>query len=328
MKKALIFILAALIAVSGAFAADNRVYVIKIANVTATDHPLNIAFENMAKLMNERSGGRIQATVYPGSQLGTLRTISEGLQMGTIEMGTQSPGGLASFWPLMGVLELPYMYRSNQHVYNVMDGPIGQELNEAFRAKTGIRILGYWMNLYRNTTNSKRPITKPEDFAGLKIRVPETKTIVDTIAAFGGNPVPMAFGEVYTALSQGIIDGQENPLSIISASKLNEVQKYLSLTGHVYSPTVVMISDEFWKKLPADLQKIITQAFEEIRPVARKTVEDQEKSILVDLKAKGMQINEVDPSLFQAKLGPLYDAFIKANGKTAQDYMDRIKATK
>jgi tripartite ATP-independent transporter DctP family solute receptor len=328
MKKALVFLLAAFIALSGAFAADSRVYVIKIANVTATDHPLNIAFENMAKLMNEKSGGRIQATVYPNSQLGTLRTISEGLQMGTIEMGTQSPGGLASFWPLMGVLELPYMYRSNQHVYNVVDGPIGQELNEAFRAKTGIRILGYWMNLYRNTTNNKRPITKPEDFAGLKIRVPETKTIVDTIAAFGGNPVPMAFGEVYTALAQGIIDGQENPLSIISASKLYEVQKYLSLTGHVYSPTVVMISDDFWKKLPADLQKIITQAFEEIRPVARKATEDQEKAILVDLKAKGMQINEVDPALFQARLGPLYDAFIKANGKIAQDYMDRIKATK
>jgi tripartite ATP-independent transporter DctP family solute receptor len=328
-RKGISFVCLAVMLVSVAFtvsAADK--FVVKIANVTAVDHPLNVSYEKWAKLMNERSGGRIQATVYPGGQLGTLRTIAEGIQMGTIEIGTQSPGGLASFWPMLGVLELPYAYRSNEHVYHVVDGPIGQELNEAFRQKTGIRILGYWMNLYRNTTNNKRPIVKPEDFKGLKIRVPETKTVMDTIAAYGGNPVPMAFGEVYTALSQGIIDGQENPLSIIWASKLYEVQKYLSLTGHVYSPTVTMISDSFWKKLPKDLQEIVVQTFEEVRPQARKIVEDDEKALVDQLKAKGMQVNVVDPAIFAVPLEPLYAAFIKANGKEAQVYLDRIKATK
>lgn len=312
--------------VLNAGAADK--YVIKIANVTAVDHPLNVSYEKWAKLMNERSGGRIQATVYPSGQLGTLRTIAEGVQMGTIEIGTQSPGGLASFWPMLGVLELPYAYRSNEHVYHVMDGPIGQELNEAFRAKTGIRVLGSWMNLYRNTTNSKRPIVKPEDFKGLKIRVPETKTVMDTIAAYGGNPVPMAFGEVYTALSQGIIDGQENPLSIIWASKLYEVQKYLSLTGHVYSPAVTMISDVFWNKLPKDLQKVVVDTFEEVKPISRTMVEEEEKSLVLQLKAKGMQVNDVNPVIFAVPLEPLYAAFIKANGPDAQKYLDRIKATK
>lgn len=300
-------------------------YIIKIGNVTAPDHPLNLAFENMAAIMNEKSGGRIEAKVYPSAQLGNLRALAEGLQLGTIEMGTQSPGGLASFMPLMGVLELPYIYRNNEHVYKTVDGPIGQELNEKLRAKTGIRILGYWMNLYRNTTNSKHPISVPDDFKGLKIRVPETKTVMDTIAALGGNPVPMAFGEVYTSLQQGIIDGQENPLSIIWASRLYEVQKYLSLTGHVYSPVVIMISDAFFTKLPEDLQKIVVEAFEEVRPNARKTVEDQEAEITENLKEKGMIVNTVDPAPFQEKMDTVYSDFIKSAGDEAKEYIKKIQ---
>lgn len=307
-----------------ASAADK--YVIKIANVTAPEHPLHVGFEKMATIMNEKSGGRIQATAYPSGQLGNLRAISEGLQLGTIEMGTQSPGGLASFMPLMGVLELPYLYRDNQHVYNVVDGEIGQELNEKLRATTGIRILGYWMNLYRNTTNSKRPIADPEDFKGLKIRVPETKTVMDTIAALGASPVPMTFGEVYTSLQQGVIDGQENPLSIIWASKLYEVQKYLSLTGHVYSPVVVMISDQFYNSLPEDLQKIVVEAFEEVRPMIREMVEDQEKEIIKNLKDKGMEINEVDKGEFSKYMDSIYNDFVKTNGDIAGEYIEKIKS--
>ncbi|MBN1333746.1 MAG: TRAP transporter substrate-binding protein, partial [Synergistales bacterium] len=327
MRRSLVFLLVAFIAVAllsaPLWAADK--YVIKIANVTAPEHPLHLSFEKMAEIMNERSGGRIEATAFPSAQLGNLRAISEGLQLGTIEMGTQSPGGLASFMPLLGVLELPYIYRDNQHVYRTVDGEIGQELNDLFREKTGIRILGYWMNLYRNTTNSKKPIVKPEDFKGLKIRVPETKTVMDTIAALGASPVPMTFGEVYTSLQQGVIDGQENPLSIIWASKLYEVQKYLSLTGHVYSPVVVMISDQFFNSLPEDLQEIVLQAFEEVRPTARQMVEDQELEILKNLKDKGMEINDVDKAEFAEYMSSIYDEFIKANGAIAGEYIERIK---
>ncbi len=328
MKKWLILSALAILVLSlvalPASAADK--YVIKIANVTAPEHPLHVGFEKMASIMNERSGGRIQATAYPSGQLGNLRAISEGLQLGTIEIGTQSPGGLASFMPLLGVLELPYLYRDNQHVYNTVDGEIGQELNELFREKTGIRILGYWMNLYRNTTNSRKAIVKPEDFKGLKIRVPETKTVMDTIAALGASPVPMPFGDVYTSLQQGVIDGQENPLSIIWASKLYEVQKYLSLTGHIYSPVTIMISDQFYNSLPEDLQKIVVEAFEEVRPEVRTMVEDQEKELLENLKNNGMEINEVDKSEFAEYMGSIYDEFTKANGKTAGEYIERIKA--
>jgi tripartite ATP-independent transporter DctP family solute receptor len=325
MKKLLAAVLFCGLLFSGpAFAADN-VYKIKVGNVTAPDHPLNVSLEKMAELMREKSGGRLDATVFPSSQLGSLRAISEGLQMGTIEMGTQSPGGLASFMPLYGVLELPYVYSSNADVYKIVDGPIAQELDEIFRKKTGIRILGYWMNLYRNTTNNRHPIEKPDDFKGLKLRVPETKTVMDTLALLGASPIPMNFGEVYTALSQGIIDGQENPLTIIWASKLYEVQKYLSMTGHVYSPTCVMISDEFFETLPEDLRAIIIESVAEVRPAAREMVEKQEEGLLEQLKEKGMLINDVDTAEFRKLMQPLYESFAEANGKEGETYLKRIQ---
>ncbi len=325
MKRMFWILALACFASASSVSAAEQVYKIKIANVTAPEHPLNICFEKMADLMRTKSAGRLDATVFPSGQLGNLRTISEGLQMGTIEMGTQSPGGLASFMPLYGVLELPYVYSSNAEVYKVVDGPIGRELDEMFRKKTGIRVLGYWMNLYRNTTNNKRPILKSEDFKGLKLRVPETKTVMDTIAALGASPVPMNFGEVYTALSQGIIDGQENPISIIWASRLFEVQRYLSLTGHVYSPTTVMISDAFYEKLPDDLKKAVIESFEEVRSIAREMAEKQDMELLSKLREKGMQINEIDRSAFQALMQPLYESFVEANGKEGAEFLQRIR---
>jgi tripartite ATP-independent transporter DctP family solute receptor len=302
-----------------------KAVVIRIGNATAQDQILNVTFEELAKAMNEKSGGRIQATVYPSGQLGTLRTMTEALQLGTLEMSTQSPGGLASFWAPMGVLELPYMFNNNQEVYEILDGPIGQELNEKFLAKTGVRILAYWMNLERDTTNNIRPITKPEDFKGIKLRVPETKTVVDTIRVLGGNPTPMAFGELYTALSQGTVDGQENPPSIIYASKLYEVQKYLSMTRHVYTPTVVTISEVFWKKLSDDLKNLITEEVIAARDRSRPISEKIDADLTVELQ-KYLAVNEVDTTGFRQLVQPVYDDLIKSVGPEAKDYIDRIEA--
>jgi tripartite ATP-independent transporter DctP family solute receptor len=309
---------------SAVFAAD-KVYKIKIGNTTDPDHPLNVCLEEVAKLMREKSGGRLDATVFPSSQLGSLRTITEGLQMGTIEMGTQSPGGLASFMPLYAVLELPYLYSSHADAYKIVDGPIGNELDEMFRKKTGVRILGYVLNFHRNVTNSKRPIKHPEDFKGLKLRVPETKSIMDTITLLGATPIPMGFGEVYTSLSQGIIDGQENPVSVIWASKLYEVQKYLSMTGHAYSPAVVTISDQFYESLPEDLRKIIMESVVEVRASTRETVEKQDRDLAVQLKEKGMEINEVDVTEFRKLMEPLYKTFVDENGPEAAEFLKRIR---
>jgi tripartite ATP-independent transporter DctP family solute receptor len=225
----------------------------------------------------------------------------------------------------MGVLELPYMFNNNDEVYDVLDGPIGQELNDRFVEKTGVRILAYWMNLVRDTTNNTRPITKPEDFRGIKLRVPETKTVVDTIRVLGGNPTPMAFGELYTALSQGTVDGQENPPSIVYASKLYEVQKYLSITQHVYTPTVVTVSEVFWKKLPDDLRKLIMDEVIAARTRSRPISEKIDDDLTIELQ-KYMAVNEVDTTGFRDLVQPVYDDLIKSVGPEAKEYIDRIEA--
>ena len=305
---------------------DDKVYTMRIGNVTAPDHILNQTFEKMAKAINERSGGRIQATVYPSGQLGTLRTMTEGLQTNTLEMTTQSPGGLASFLPLMGVLEMPYMYTSHQHVYDVVDGEIGQELNEKFLEKTNIRIMGYWMNLYRHTTNNVRPINTPADFAGLDIRVPETKTVMDTISCLGANAVPMAVGDLYTALSQGQVDGQENPATIIEASKYYEVHKYLSTTVHAHYPTVVMISEDFYQSLPEDLRRIVEEEVANATQTAREESEKLDEESIERMR-EFMEVNDVaDLAPFREAVQPVYDDMVKSLGQEAQDYFDRIAA--
>ncbi|MDR0562768.1 MAG: TRAP transporter substrate-binding protein [Spirochaetaceae bacterium] len=298
---------------------------LRIGNTTAQDHILNITFEEMAKAINERSGGRIEATVYPNGQLGTLRTMTEGLQLGTLEMATQSPGGLASFWPTIGVLELPYMFQTNQEVYDVLDGDVGQELNKKFLEKTQIRILAYWMNLVRQTTNSKRPIKTADDFKGLKLRVPETKAIVEAFRGLGASPTPMPFGDLYTGLAQGTVDGQENPSSIIYASKLYEVQKYLSLTNHVFSPVVVMISEDFYKKLPEDLRNIINEEVLAARSRCRPISERMDDELTEELK-KYLEVNTVNTTGFRELAQPAYDDIVKTAGQEAKDYIARIES--
>jgi len=305
---------------------EEKVYNLRIGNVTPPSNPLHKAFEMMAEEIKEKSGGRINATVYPSGQLGNLRSMTESVQMGTLEMATQSPGGLADFYPLMGVLELPFLYRSHQHVYNVVDGPIGQEINEKLRKETGIRIIAYFMNLHRHTTNNVRPINKPADLKGLKIRVPETQTIKMAIEAAGGNPVPMVMGEVYTSLQNKTIDGQENPIVIIWASKLYEVQKYLSLTGHVYSPTLVMINDDLFQSMPEDLQEIVVTAAKNAAEWNREELEKTEENLLSKLKEEGMQINEVDQEPFRDKMTPAWNSYFK-KAPEAEQYLERIMNT-
>jgi TRAP-type transport system periplasmic protein len=303
--------------------AQDKTYTIRIGNVTPPNNPLHQAFEKMAVEMNEKSKGRIKATAYSSGQLGNLRSMTEGVQMGTLEMATQSSGGLASFYPAMGVLELPFAYRSHQHVYKVVDGPIGQELGEQFREKTGIRIIAYFMNLYRHVTNNVRPVNQPADMKGLKIRVPETPTVKMAIEAAGGNPVPMVWGEVYTGLQQKTIDGQENPLAIIWASKIYEVQKYLSLTGHVYSPTLIMINDRLFQSMPKDLQEILVQSAKNAAKWNREFAEKQEGELLGLLEEKGMIVNTVDPEAFREMMVSAWDGLLE-KAPEAKKYLDQI----
>ncbi len=328
-RKLTILILAVfvtVVAVVSSTSAADKVFTIRIGNVTPPNNPLHQAFEKMAAEMNEKSDGRIKATAYPSGQLGNLRSMTESVQMGTLEMATQSAGGLAAFYPAMGVLEMPFAYRSHEHVYKVVDGPIGQELNEKFREKTGIRIVSYFMNLYRHVTNNVRPIMTPDDLKGLKIRVPETPTVKMAIEAAGGNPVPMVWGEVYPALQNKTVDGQENPIVIIWASKIYEVQKYLSLTGHIYSPTLIMINDRFFQSMPTDLQEIVVTAAKNAAAWNRQELEKMEAGLLVKLKEKGLEINEVNQEPFRKMMTSAWDQLLEKAPET-KVYLEQIEKT-
>lgn len=310
---------------SAAPAADGKVYKLRLGDVTVEGNPLYDTLALLCDALNERSGGRFEATLYGGSQLGSLADMTGMLMNGTLEMSTQSAGGLGSFMPEFGVLEMPFEYESHQDVYKIVDGEIGKELSDKFLEQNGVRILSFYNNLFRQTTNNVRPITKPDDYKGLNLRVPETKSVMGCMQALGANATPMAVGELYTALSQGVMDGQENPLSVIYANKYYEVQKYLSLSGHIYSPITIMCSEEWYQSLPEDLQKLLVDTVNEFQSVAREASEKSDSDFLELLEKEGMEINEVDKTGFREAVQKVYDDMI-AETPSTKDYFDRINA--
>ena len=237
--------------------------------------------------------------------------------MGTLEMGTISTSSIASFSKESGIWDLPYLFRDSGHAYRVMDGPIGAKVNEAALKKTGVRFIGYFENGWRHMTNKVRPINKPEDMVGLKFRTMTAPVMMEIIKAMGANPVPIAWGETYLALQQGVADGQENPHVNTFGAKLYEVQKYVSLTGHVYNPQVFCINDKFYQTLPADIKQIIHTTAKEVIDQARKESQELDSGFLKKLVEKGMIVNTPDLAPFRAKGKIVYDKFAQQVGGTA-----------
>jgi tripartite ATP-independent transporter DctP family solute receptor len=194
--------------------------------------------------------------------------------------------------------------------------------------KHGVKLLGYWEAGLRHITNSARPIRTPEDLKGLKIRTPQAKYHLNTLKYMGANPVAMSFGELYTAMQQKVVDGQENPVSNIYKSKFYEVQKYMSLTGHLHLTHMVMYSAKLWEKLPADLQKVVRESVIESQETQRKAVRDDDENLTKELKAKGMLVNEADRDAFRKSVLPLRDEAVREFGPKAKEWIDRIEATK
>jgi tripartite ATP-independent transporter DctP family solute receptor len=248
----------------------------------------------------------------------------EGLQLGTIDLVVTSTGPLGGFVPKMFVVDLPFLFRDREHSYKVLDGPIGREIFEAFSAK-GIKGLAFWENGFRQITNNVRPIEKPEDLKGIKIRTMENKVHLASFRAFGASPTPMAWSEVYTALQQKTIDAQENPIAIIYYQKIYEVQKYLALTGHFYSPTPLLMSLKAYLALPKDIQKIMDDAAIECATYERNLLRDSEAKQIAELKAKGMQVTMPNKKPFRDAAASVYKEFENQFGK---DMIDKIIATK
>jgi tripartite ATP-independent transporter DctP family solute receptor len=256
------------------------------------------------KMVEQRTAGKVKVDIYPANQLGKEREQFEGVKLGTIEMCMIAEGPMAGFFPEIMVVGIPYLYANEITAWRSLDGPFGKTLFEEMRKKTGVRAMGIGENGFRNFTNRTRPIKSPDDMKGLKIRTMENPAHMAMVRALGASPTPIAWGEVYMALQQGVVDGQENPVSVIEVAKFNEVQKYLTLDGHVYSILPILINDKFFMSLPKDIQKIIVDVAKTATTVQRgqnvKKVYDGVKS----LQDKGMEVyspNEKELQMFRDK---------------------------
>ena len=297
---------------------------LKLGHAVAPEHPYHLGALKYAELVAQRTGNKVKIDVFPSTQLGNERDMVEGLQLGTIDLVVTSTGPLGGFVSRMFVVDLPFLFRDREHAYKVLDGPIGRELMEAFSAK-GIKGLSFWENGFRQITNNVRPIEKPEDLKGIKLRTMENKVHLAAFRAFGASPTPMAWSEVYTALQQKTIDGQENPIAIIYHQKLVEVQKYLALTGHFYSPTPLLMSLKAFNALPRETQKIMADTALECATYERNLLRDSEVKQLAELKGKGMVITTPDKKPFQDAAASVYKEFESQFGK---DTIDKIIAAK
>jgi TRAP-type transport system periplasmic protein len=281
-----------------------------------------VAIDTFAREVERRTNSRYKVQTFYSSALGAERESVEAVQLGTLDLTLTSTGPLPNFVPEIAILDIPFLFRDYAHARAVLDGPIGQELLAKFPPK-GMVGLAWAENGFRHMTNSKHPVAGPDDLRGLKMRTMENPIHIEAYRQFGILPTPMAFTEVFTALQQGTVDGQENPLSVIEAAKLDQVQKYLTLTGHVYSPAVFLMNKARWDALSAADKQAFLDAAKEAVKANRARVDDDERKAVADLRAKGMIVAEnVDKTKFQAALAPAYADFAKRFG---QANIDRIR---
>lgn len=295
-------------------ATPTAVTTIKVGHVLAPDHPYTIALKRFAEIVDKKTAGKLKVNVFHSSQLGNERDMIEALQLGTQQMALVSTAPLAGFTKQFLVLDLPFIFNDYKGAYKVLDGEIGQNLLKTLESQ-GIVGLTYWENGFRHVTNSKRPIQKPEDLASLKIRLMENPIHMDTFKAMGANPLPMAFGELFTALQQKTIDAQENPVTIIWTSRFYEVQKYCSLTGHFYAAAPLLVSKKFMDGLPADQQKALKEAAVEAREYERELLAQQNKDFISKLKEKKMEVIEVDKGPFKEAVKKVWAQYEATIGK-------------
>ena len=295
MKRLFIKTVIAALAVSAFGLAQAQTRTIKFANQNAKGHPIVLGMEKFAQLVDAKSGGKLKVNVFPGGALGSDQANVSALQGGTLEMASMNSGIFASLVKDFEIYDFPFLFANPKEADAVVDGPFGQSLHAKLQDK-GIVGLAYYELGFRQLTNSKRPINKVEDIAGLKLRVIPNPINIDWVSALGANPTPLPFPELYAALEQGAVDGQENPLATIQGAKLNEVQKYLTLTNHQYNPQSVVISKKFWDSLSADEKKVVQDAALESAKFQREQSRALAAGILDNLKKGGMQVTELAPA--------------------------------
>ncbi len=263
----------------------------------APGNPRHEAAVKMAEVAKAKSNGRIEIQVAPSAQLGDDAAMVTALRTGALDLSANSQGAVANAVPEYAAFGMPFLFSSLEQVWKMLDGPIGKELADK-TAEKGMVVLGYWDNGIRHMSNSKRALSKPEDLKGLKMRTPPDAVTVDIMQSLGAEAQQIKFAELYVALQQGVVDGQENPLMNIHASKLYEVNKFISLTGHKYEMTPLLMSKRSWDRLSDADRKVLQEAAAEATALQRKLSKESDDKLLTDLKAKGVQINTVDKTPF------------------------------
>ena len=286
---------------------------IKLAHVCAESDIFHIQSLKFKELVEKRTDGALEIRVYPNKQLGGKESdLISMVQMGTIGLATITCGPISTFVPMFGILDMPFLFKSKAHAYQVLDGPIGDRFLQSL-SSVNIAGLAFGERGFRNVSNNLRPILTPSDLKGIKIRVMQSPVYIETFKALGANPIPMGWGDVYTALQQGTIDAQENPPWVIDAFKIYEVQKYYSLTGHSYAGNVIMMNEALFKGFSPDVQQILVDAAREASAYERKVNNDGVTEVLDRLKSKGMQINDLDRAPFQKMIQSVYEEAYQKN---------------
>ena len=296
--------------------------VLKLGHIAEVSHPYAQGADYFAKLVGEKSGGDMEVQVFPSSQLGSQKDMTEGLIYGTIDMVLTGTADLGQFQPKMSIFDLPFLFKDRAHAYKSLD-TVGMELGKDLEPK-GMKLLGFMENGIRHLTNNVRPVKAPADMAGLKIRVMSNKIYIETIKSLGASPTPMAFGELYSAMQQGTVDGQENPSAHIYTKRFFEVQKYASMTAHAYAPEPVLISMITWSKLSDAQKAIIQEAATEAVAWQRELSTKEDNEYWDKIKATGkIEVVEVDRAPFMEATQPVWKEFA---GTVGQDNIDKILA--
>jgi tripartite ATP-independent transporter DctP family solute receptor len=289
--------------------------VIRWGDVVSADHPAVKMIERVAKRVAEATQGRITVQAYPAGQLGSSKDQIEAVVLGTQDMVTEGAANFGQWVPSISVIEAPYVWRDAAHLAKVMAGPVGQGLTRELVEKRGMRILGTTYYGVRHLTTSKKPVRTVADMKEFKLRVPENEVFLAMARAWGAKPTPMTFGELYLALRQNVVDGQENPLPTIDSGKFFEVQKYLVLTGHILTPRLVVINEGVWQRLPAADRQALADAVAEGIAWNDQEIQAREQALLTKFKQAGMEVITPDaesfrkpvvetlPKMFEAKWG-------------------------
>lgn len=321
MKKLFVLLSIVVFLVTISLAADAKV-VIKLGHIAEPTNPYGQGADYFAKLVAEKSNGEIEVQVFPSSQLGAQKELIEGVIYGTIDMTLTGTAELGTFQPQMALFDMPFLFKDRAHAFRALDS-IGMELGKNLEPK-GMKLLGYMENGIRHLTNNIRPVQTPADMKGLKIRVMNNQVYIEMIKALGASPTPMAFAELYSALQQGTVDGQENPSAHIYTKRFFEVQKYASLTGHAYAPEPVLISMITWKKLSEAQRAIIQEAATEAVAWQRKLAEQEDETFWTKIKETGkISVITVDRQPFIDATKSVYEKMAKTVG---QDNIDKVRA--